>query len=1463
MKMKLLFYLIVSLASFTVFAANTAEEELKHKIAATFAELDAKNNYSEMLTYSDLNSLPLGLKKTVGNNEFTVAVSNARYFDNYAELTLFARMWISQKSEPIFFAASGVRLSYKGNFLGDAILSLLGEIEIPITNDYKIIMHGGEYNPNSGTIDNRSTYLSVDCSGFRDLSLNASLIFKETFIKRAKGKGAVSADFSVTVANWDNLLVELSLPAFKIEGLDGFTFQLSDIVFDYSDFVNSLNMKFPSGYKNKYLSGISEELWRGIYAKKVKITIPEELSGDGKSMSFSADHLLIDDNGISGKFSGENILSINEGSASGWRFSIDKFNLEMEAHKITKGGFAGLIGLPVSEEGTLLGYEAKIMGNNNYQMTVAMKDTIDFDMLMGKAVLKPNSSISLKWKDGKLTPEANLHGYLTIKTSLTGTSGNENAVLSDIEFRDLCFKTENPYISVGYMGYKGEIKILNYPVSLSDIEASAKSNKFNIGFNLNMNLDQKFISASARFNISSVYVENKKHSHWKMEAVGLSEITLDKNEIAGVIEVGGKLRIMEDNPVYGDGFYGDINLKFNKIINNLDISVASAFGNKNGDRYWFTDGAIELPKAVPVVGIVGIKGFVGGASMGMRRSFNSGIGQTPSGCGFIPDANVGLGLKAGVILSSTGSDSFSGDASFEMIFNRSGGINTVGFYGFVAFVSKIPEFDNVVGNLSSLLKNYVDKENELVQGSLARMEELEKMKNDNPTKATEQITDSKTKISKANIGATLGMLYTVSDNTLHANFDFYVNAAGGALRGTASDNRAGWAVLHFSPEKWYVHLGAPSDRNGIALGIPGIATINTSSYFMLGDEMPEAPAPPSKITDLIGEGNYNCMRDMNLLKSGKGMAFGSSFGFSTGDLTCLMLYARFDMEAGFDLMIKDYGDAQCKGGTGQIGMDGWYANGQSYFYLNGELGVKVNLLFVKGRFPIISGGTAALLQTKLPNPTWIGGAMGVKFNILGGLVKGSTSFKFSFGDECQIVLPGSSPVDIAMISDLSPSTNAADIDVFTAPQVALTYPAQQPFTFNEDGETKTYRINLDKFEIIDDNKVIPAEVRWNEENTAATLYSHETLPPFKTLRLSVAVGFEEKVNEQWKTVTASGEKSLETREISFTTGDAPDYIPLTNIEYAYPLVDQQYYYPNEFKEGFIQLHRGQSYLFPSNWNYFVTINDGNNLQQQKFTYDPANKRVNFQIPELTRSRNYNIVFSTSTLSKSVNNSETIKETVLYSDDENYVVQSSSFANTAIKENSEKQLLTYHFASSKYKLFADKMKNISKGQVMTLFDGPYIVGIGYGGTTTDEIFCEAEIFGTENSGKKPLISATAVLNGNAFYEKHIYPLVYNNYPPKGIGLAREGDEAGIPPVSAFGKWKEEGKFPIRYEVPKYFYHDYGELRAKLVNAGVVDHPLVISTGYTDILSGKYPAVLQYTLPDGKKGSSITFDYQIQK
>jgi hypothetical protein len=290
-------------------------------------------------------------------------------------------------------------------------------------------------------------------------------------------------------------------------------------------------------------------------------------------------------------------------------------------------------------------------------------------------------------------------------------------------------------------------------------------------------------------------------------------------------------------------------------------------------------------------------------------------------------------------------------------------------------------------------------ENESLMGKIA----VEALKTTNLSKAAAQLYPNDVGTSMG-INAFAAIEYDFRAKTLHGSFDLYIATPGGFIQGRASGNRAGWAVLHFGPDKWYVRAGTPTDRLGIKLAI-GSFEVEANGYFMMGDDIPASPPPPDIVAQLLGVdvATLDYMRDENSVASGKGFAFGSDFSLKTGNMTFLAFYANFQCGFGFDIMVKDYGEAQCKG-SGQIGLNGWYANGQSYAYMQGEIGINIKLFFVKKKISIMKGGGAVLLQAKLPNPVWIRGYMAGYFDILGGAIKGSFRFKLEFGKNANLLM---------------------------------------------------------------------------------------------------------------------------------------------------------------------------------------------------------------------------------------------------------------------------------------------------------------------------------------------------------------------------------------------------------------------------------------------------------------------------
>ncbi|MBI3240475.1 MAG: hypothetical protein HYZ43_16785, partial [Flavobacteriia bacterium] len=114
-------------------------------------------------------------------------------------------------------------------------------------------------------------------------------------------------------------------------------------------------------------------------------------------------------------------------------------------------------------------------------------------------------------------------------------------------------------------------------------------------------------------------------------------------------------------------------------------------------------------------------------------------------------------------------------------------------------------------------------------------------------------------------------------------------------------------------------------------------------------------------------------------------------------------YAGAAFGAGFDVMLmKVSPTAHCSGSSDPIGINRWYLMGQVYGYVNGNLGVKKIVDGeVRQDFTILSLSAAFLLQGRLPKPTFVYGALALRFEFLTFDINVTTDV--AFGNDCPIV----------------------------------------------------------------------------------------------------------------------------------------------------------------------------------------------------------------------------------------------------------------------------------------------------------------------------------------------------------------------------------------------------------------------------------------------------------------------------
>ncbi|MHA7059760.1 hypothetical protein ACWGOQ_0021210 [Aquimarina sp. M1] len=1422
----------------------------------TFAKIEETQNYIDQLTSDKLSQLPVAISpKTISSTKYTVGIAKAVFTPSVAELTVFLKVETARGI--LILGAEDIKLSHDGGIVGDATLNLISKFNINI-NQGKILLSL------NGSFNDRKTYATIDCDGFKELGIDADVIFSSDLIFPVNEDGKkidakqVTASVKTTIADWNDWVVNISLPEFGVKGLEGTTFRLNTAVLDFSDLRN--DDAVPADYINTYYSN-NPTLWRGVYVESLQVVLPKAFKKNNstKRVAFTGTKMIIDDAGVTGSFEGNSVLSIDEGSASKWQFSLDYFKIELQRNTLIDGEFNGEMVLPVSKVGRIQ-YSAFIQPDE-YTFQVSKTEGLSFDVWNANVDLTPDSYIEMKIEDDVFRPMATLHGSVSIASNLKkddNSNGDKTVDFKGITFENMVLQTEAPKFSVSYFGYQGEQKLANFPVSLNEVGLRLKGEAAELVVDFSVNLTSENDGGNGggcKLAIKAKLEDDSGRERWNYDGIDLERLNV-KMEVAG-LELEGAIFIFEDDPAYGKGFAGAVGAKFTMGME-LDVEAKALFGRTDEFRYWFADAGVTLPTPIPIFTGFAINYFGGGfynrmKMAGIDRSANGtfeNIGTSVSGVIYEPSAQNNFGMKASVgIITQNSEDLFNATVELGMSFRRSGGLEEIYFKGEGNLISSIP--NSFYDRLTEKLAILADGEDALV-----------------PAYRPE-----------GRIAANVFIKHDFTNKVFHATSELYINL--GFLKGIGDNGRAGWMDFYAARDTWHLLIGTPEDPIGTKMDL-GILKEETRGYYMTGQDLPGSPPPPQMVAQLLGvdAAKLEYTRDLNKLDSGTGMAMGMHWAMTTGDLRFLIFYARFDAGFGFDIMLKDYGEAHCKGSSEQIGMDGWYANGQAYAYLQGKVGLKVKLFFKTKKIDIFSGSGAVLVQARLPNPVWLRGYFKGRYSVLGGLVKGSFRFKIELGDKCEVV--GESALDgIVVIGDIVPKENASDIDVFSVPQVAFNLPINKVFELPDDEGDHRYKIMLDKFELSKGGNKLPGAIEWNDSNDSATFYSHEVLPPSSDLRAIVQLHFEEWINGRWEVIQNNGKPANEIKEVTFTTGVAPETIPLSNIEYMYPVLGQKNFFVKEYKTGYVKLKRGQSYLFDAvpGWKKEIVLKTTTEEKQEEFQYNAANKQLMYDLPKgVNTATDYLVQISLmppdSESNSNVSESYSTRNLGNDSTGNDAEIRSRTIDQLSVN-GEERELLSYEFRTSKYTTFQAKVNRMDKKQDLYRHLSPYEL-ILQQDIVPDEPFDLVDLVGNRYSGNKPLVVAQAQLN-NKYYKSYIYPLLYKEYPLADmIEVTRSTDGVGVPPVEAvepvtsYITYLENGVFdtenfnPYSYNLTSYYYRDYLDLRYQLIlkedTSLLQEYPQLVSGTFPFMRKGDYRTKWNYKLPgqlQGQSGKTINY------
>lgn len=968
----------------STFVPNYNNESINHVVSVVHQVEETQNfvNLGNLSPDSNI-ALPFGIIKDIGAVRYVIAVDSLKFKSNGAFFSAYAAIDFPGTSKKIAFTGKNIMFNPSGVIGGNqARLYLASSHVFQINPTVRLRL-----------VDNGENWVEWDCNGFKAINLVGNFEFSKSKIRpdsTVNNDTIVKASFSIYTQNIHDFITMVNIKPFCITGLKGWSFRVDQASVDMSELANAPGFGFPQGYPTQNLA--TPQSWMGFSLKSLTIRLPREVSKTGKKTEIIASNMMIDNMGFTGNLQVNNLFNATEGSMSGWAFSVDELGAGFITNRLTSGHLKGGVNIPIMGETQTLQYTADInhsyaTGQTTYNFLVNPANNISFNVFSANVSLNNNSNINVFVQNGNFKPSANLCGSI----SFNGANVNSNG--GTLTFQNLTIITDAPYITNGLFTLGniggGQMKAHNYPININEITLGVNQGAPILGFNVGLNLSEQSgnslsvgtgVLLKGKINTSSQtfsgeYPVTHTKTKWEFDKVSITGFSIDLQ--TSPFTLVGSVLFKENDPVYGNGFMGSLEMSIKKVMDNPG-SVSVCFGSLPDYKYFYLDAKIPAAFQLPSLPIT-ITRLMGGLYYHMSPNKTSetdliNLNKNYSGVAgnalvYTPAQNTSLGLKAGVSYKSSANERpFNGDLMLDVNFTSSGGLGAV----------------NLSGDVYSM------------------------------------VTISQR--AKAPVIGKISIAYDAPNKIFDALAQININAYN-MITGT------GFLKVHFDPQIWYLCVGKPTSPNNINF----LSLANVPSYFMVGNSIEPPMAPPAQILANPNVASVLGNRNTSQLQSASGFCAGSKITSSlnrTYGLSFFNVTGSFNFDLGFDMMMANYGEnAHCQGSDDKIGMNGWLAEGNMYLAMNGGVSINGSFKFpsncpssyqlhpcgkghcccitvnvpciINGTFSynVFSAGVAAIVSAKGPKPVYFAGAVNCNYNIF-DKVNGNFNYDFSYGTNC-------------------------------------------------------------------------------------------------------------------------------------------------------------------------------------------------------------------------------------------------------------------------------------------------------------------------------------------------------------------------------------------------------------------------------------------------------------------------------
>ena len=489
----------------------------------------------------------------------------------------------------------------------------------------------------------------------------------------------VDLNFQMQIVNWDDFIMEATLPACTIANTNGAGLEVGNIVFDHSKLENYSDIEFPENYE-----GETSEMFTGFYLKTFKLTLPDQLrtyEDTLKKIEVGSENLIINRDGITAKIFANNVINYPKANVGNLGASIDTVSVQLLNSTLTEAQILGKITLPMSsseEVGNAINYVALFIpsagsDDSTSRLSFTLKPENDIKSRFlgdGKVEVSATSSLELilaknSSKERTIDLSLDLNGkvyYPTGKILDPGASIPLDLDLScNFEHLGMTYKKNNTEedfdFSVGHWSFASPPKKLaGFAFTITDVkpkiepvtETSEKQYLFKGGVEfvakINIGSDKVAISGDVKIDLVGAVVSSNYYSTELTSLSGAKEnygfLTTLKPIFVGVrvqevnvdiklasAEIKGHVEFKKNDPVYGNAFLGDLTVKFTTL--NLGVQAGAIFGNTKykpgysgpGFKYWMVQAQVNLPPpGIPFLTGVAFRGFGAGVYSRMNMT---------------------------------------------------------------------------------------------------------------------------------------------------------------------------------------------------------------------------------------------------------------------------------------------------------------------------------------------------------------------------------------------------------------------------------------------------------------------------------------------------------------------------------------------------------------------------------------------------------------------------------------------------------------------------------------------------------------------------------------------------------------------------------------------------------------------------------------------------------------------------